>query len=76
MAWRVGDNKASFGSSKKTVRHVDGDALLAFGLQSIHQQGKVQAFSLSAEFFGVSLERLQLIFEDQLALVEQSPDEG
>lgn len=75
MARGIGDNETATGRSEEAVGHIDRDALLAFGLQPIHQQRKVQALALGAKFLGVRLERFQLILEDQLGLVEQTANQ-
>ncbi len=40
----IGDDELAFGRGKIAVRHIDGDALLAFGTQSIGQQTEVSRF--------------------------------
>ena len=75
MTRRIGDDEAALGRGEKAVGDIDGDALLAFGLQAVDQQRKIQPLALGAEFFRVRLERFQLILEDQLGLVEQAADQ-
>ena len=70
MTRRIGDDETALGRGEKTIRHVDGDFLLALRLKSIDQQRQVETFALGAEFLRVGFERLQLIFEDQLGFVE------
>ena len=76
VARRIGHDEAPPGRGEETVGDVDGDALLPFGLQSIDQQREIEALALGAKFFGVRLERLQLVLEDQLGLVEQAADQS
>ena len=38
MPWGVSHDKAPFGRREKTIGHIDGDALLALGLQAIDEQ--------------------------------------
>ena len=41
MARRVGDDELALVGGEVAVGHVDGDALLALGLQAVHQQRQV-----------------------------------
>ena len=41
MARRVGDDERALGRGEKTIGDIDRDALLPFGLQSVHQKGEV-----------------------------------
>ena len=49
MARRVGHPKAALRRGKEPVGHVDGDALLALGLQAVKQQGQVGLRALGAK---------------------------
>ena len=60
---------------EKAIGNIDRDLLLAFRLQAVDEQSKIETLALSAEFFRIRLERLELIFEDQLRLVEQAADQ-
>jgi hypothetical protein len=60
---RVGDDEAPCGCGEEAIGDVDGDALLALGLQAVDQQGEVQPRPLRAEAARVGLERAQLILE-------------
>ncbi len=57
------------------VGHIDGDALLAFGRQPIHQQCIVDAPALGAMPSAVAFQRGKLIVEQALAVVQQPPDQ-
>jgi hypothetical protein len=65
-----------FARREIAVGHVDGDALLALGLQAVHQQGQVQLLAGGAELLAVGLQRFQLIFIDLLGVVQQATDQG
>ena len=52
---------------EKAIGNIDRDLLLTFRLQAVDEQSKIETLALRAEFFRVRLERLELIFEDQLA---------
>src|SRR5688572_28958524 len=76
MARRIGHDETPPARREEAVGNINRDPLLSFGLQSVDQQREVQAITLSAEFLRVRFERLQLILEDQLGLVEQAADQG
>ena len=68
------DERASVGG-EVPVGNVDGDLLLPFGEQAVKQKGEVEALSLGPEFLGIGLQGCQLVFEDQIGVVQQAPDE-
>jgi hypothetical protein len=61
---------------KEPVGDIDGDALLALGLQAIHQQRKIELFAGRTVAGGIALKRCQLILEDQLGVVEKAADQS
>ena len=69
----IGDDELAFGRRKIAVRHIDGDALLTFGAQSIGQQTKVSC--LQAFLFAGCLNCFELIFKNAFAVVQQPPNE-
>jgi hypothetical protein len=54
------------GVAKYRYAYIDGDALFAFGTQSIGQQTEVSGFE--ALLFAGSLNRLELIFKNAFAV--------
>ena len=68
----VGDDKFAFFRREVAIGHVDGDALLALGLQAIHQQRQVQFFALGAVTLAVVVQRRELIFIDLTGIVQQA----
>ena len=42
MAWGIGDDEFSFGRREISVGHIDGDALFAFGSETIGHQGRIE----------------------------------
>ncbi len=44
----IGNDETALGGGKKTIRNIDGDALLAFGLQAVDQEGEIDRFTLRA----------------------------
>jgi hypothetical protein len=55
------------------VRHVDGDALLALGAQAVGEQREV-GLAVAVAAAGLH-DRLQLVLEHGLGVVEQAADE-
>ena len=46
VAWGIGNDKFALLSGEITIRHVNGNALLALSLKAVHQQGQVELFAL------------------------------
>ena len=57
------------------IRHVDGDALLAFGLQAVDQQRQVRHFAGGAPAAAVVGDGRELVVEHLAGVVQQSADE-
>ncbi len=72
---RVGDDEPAVRRGEEAVGHVDRDALLALGLQPVHQEREVEPRALRAEAARVGFERAELILEHAPRLVEQAADE-
>ncbi len=75
MAGRIGDDEFALRRGEKPIGDVDGNALLALGLQPIDQKGEVDVLAGRAMLLGVALERCELVLEDQLGVVEQPADQ-
>ncbi len=75
MARAIGHDKLALFGAEEPVGHIDRDALLAFGSQSIDQQGEIDFRPLGAYLLAVAFKRRQLVFEDHLAVVKQAPDQ-
>ena len=73
VARRVGDDELAVRGGEVAVGHVDGDALLALGPQAVGEQGQVGV--LVATVAAGALDRLELVLEDGLGVVEQAPDQ-
>jgi hypothetical protein len=71
---RVGDDELAPGGREVPVGDVDRDALLALGPQAIGEQRQVHV--LFAAQLARALDRVVLVVEDRLAVVEQSADQG
>ena len=76
MAGRIGDDELALFGSEEAIGDVDGDALFALCGEAIDQQGEVDLAALRADALGVGLQRFELILEDHLRIIEQSPDQG
>ncbi|MNG14796.1 hypothetical protein D3C84_985820 [compost metagenome] len=76
MARGVGNDELALGRGEVTVGHVDGDALLALGLQAIDQQRQVDIVTGGADFFRIAGNGFQMVFVDHLGVVQQAPDQG
>ena len=66
----IGDDELALGRCEIAVRHIDRDALFAFGTQSIGQQTEVSCFQ--AFLFAGCLNRFELIFKNAFAVVQQA----
>ena len=73
VAGGVGDDELAPGRREVAVGDVDGDALFPLGAQAVGQQGQVGV--VLAPVPAGPLDRLQLIGEDRLGVVEQPPDQ-
>ncbi|MCY1523055.1 hypothetical protein D9M68_579380 [compost metagenome] len=76
MAGGVGDDELALGGAEVAVRHVDGDALLALGLQAVDQQRQVDVVTGGADFLRIAGDGFQMVFVDHLGVVQQAPDQG
>jgi hypothetical protein len=72
---RVGDDEAALAGGEEPVGDVDGDRLLALGLQAVEEQRVVEPARLGAEAPRVRCEREPLVLEDRARLVQQPPDQ-
>ena len=61
---RVGDDELTLRCGKIAVGHVDGDALLALGTETVGEQRQVDVFV--AALLGALFDRFELVFKDRL----------
>jgi hypothetical protein len=73
VAGGVGDDERAPRRREVAVGDVDRDALLALGAQPVGEQGEVGVGVAAA--LASALDRLQLVLEDLLGVVEQAADE-
>jgi len=64
-----GDDEFALVGGEEAVGDIDGDALLALGLQSVDQQRKVDVAAGGAELLGVLLQCRQMILKEQLGII-------
>ena len=75
VAGRVGDDELAPGRGEVPVGDVDGDALLALGLEPVGEQRQVEVLAGVADGGGVLLQRGEMILVDHLRVVQQPPDQ-
>ena len=76
VAGGVGDDELALGGGKVAVGDVDGDALLALGLQTVDEEGEVDVFAGGAVLRRIALQGGELVLEQELGVVEQPADQG
>ena len=57
------------------IGHVDGDALLALGLQAVDQQGEIGHFARGAPAAAVVRDGRELVVEHLARVVQQAADQ-
>ncbi|RMV96151.1 hypothetical protein ALP01_05381 [Pseudomonas caricapapayae] len=75
MSWRIGNDELALGRGEIAIRDIDGDALLALGLQTVHQQRQIDVIASVTGLFRVSGNSFKMIFVDHLGVVQQTPDQ-
>jgi hypothetical protein len=73
---RIRDDERPARRAEEPVRHVDRDALLAFGFEAVDEQREVDVLAGGAVLLAVPLERGELVFQDELRVVEKPSDQG
>ena len=61
MAGRIGDDEGAALCCEIAMRNIDGDALLAFGFEPIHQKSEIEIVPCRAKPSGIARQRLQLV---------------
>src|SRR5258707_280699 len=72
MAWRIDDDVAALAGTEEDLRRIDGDALVAFGLEGIQQEGP---FEDAAALIAGGLQFRQLAFRQAAGVVQEAPDQ-
>ena len=70
MSRSIGDDKLALRCGEIAVSHIDGDALFTLSTETICEQSQVHFLITAA--LASSLHRLQLVFENRLAVIKQS----
>jgi hypothetical protein len=76
VARRVGDDEGPPRGREETVGDVDGDALLALGIEPVEQQGIVDPVAGGAEAPRILPQRLRLVVEQPGRIGDQPTDES
>ena len=76
VAGRIGDDEGAARRGEEAIGDVDGDALLALGLQAVDQQREVDLLAGGAVAHRVLGQRGKLVLEDLLGVVQQPADQG
>ena len=75
VAGRIGDDEAAARRGEEAPGDIDGDALLALGLQAIQQQRVIDLAAGGAMLAAVIGQRAQRVVHDGLAVVQKAADE-
>jgi hypothetical protein len=75
VAGRIGDDELALVGREEAVGDVDGDALLALGLQAVDQQREVDVVADVPFSWSRASSVGELVLEDQLGVVEQPADQ-
>ncbi len=70
MTGGVGNDELALGGREVTVGDINGDALLALGLQAVDQQRQVDIVTGGADLLRIAGDGLQMIFVDHLGVVQ------
>ena len=73
VAGRVDDDVAALGGLEEDLRGVDGDALVALGLQRVEQE---RPFELAAALVRRGLQLRELAFGQRVGVVQQAADQA
>ena len=75
VARAVRDDELAALGREEAVGDVDGDALLAFGSETVDQKSEVDLLPLRPHPLAVAFQRGELVFENHAAVVEQASDQ-
>ena len=78
VAGAVGHDEAAPRGVEIAVGHVDGDALLALGVQAIGEQGEIERAlgGIGVQSAAFTCQRLQLVVRQHAGIVEQAAEQG
>ena len=75
VARRIGDDEGAARRGEEAVGDIDGDALLALGLEPVDQQRQIDVLAGGAVLAAVARQGRELVLENQLGVVQQPADE-
>ena len=75
MTRRISDDEMAARCREITIGDVDGDALLALGLETVEQKREIDILAGRTVLTGIALQRGHMIVEDQTLLIKQPPDQ-
>ena len=75
VARAIGDDELAARRLEVAIGHVDGDALLALGLQAVDQQGEIGHFARGAPAAAVVGHGRELVVEHLARVVQQAADQ-
>ena len=75
MARCISDDELTLFGGKKTVGHVNCDALFPLCGQSIDQQRKINLLALRAHFFAICFKLSKLVLKNHLAVIKQAANQ-
>ena len=76
VARRIGDDEGAIAGREIAIGDIDGDALFALGRKPVDEKSEIQIAPRRAELLRILFERLHLVVEDRIGLVEKAPDQG
>ena len=75
VARAIGDDELAARRLEVAIRHVDGDALLALGLQAVDEQSEIGHFARRAPAAAVVRDGRELVVEHLAGVVQQAADQ-
>src|SRR5215204_1710201 len=75
VAGRIRDDELAPVRGEESIRHVNGDALLALRGQPVHEQCEVEILTLCAHTARVGLQCYEMVLEEHLRVIEQPSNE-
>lgn len=76
MAGGIGDDEFAFVGRKEAIGDINRDALFAFGLKPVEQQGEIDLAALGADLAAIGFKSGKLILEDQFGIPKQTANQG
>ena len=73
---RIGDNEFALLGREEAVSHINRDALLPLGLETIQQEREIDLVASCPVLAAIALKHIDLVLEQQLAVIEEASDEG